>query len=103
MPSGRSTISAKPAPVSQPERSGGPGEAIVVPVDAIEPNPWNPNAMDKAMFEKELASIRKYGFVDPLTVREVDFIGHRHYEIIDGEHRWKAAKQLGYAELPCWN
>jgi len=25
------------------------------------------------------------------------------YEIIDGEHRWKAAKQLGYEKVPCWD
>lgn len=94
-------------------------EAIVVPVGLIRPNPWNPNAMDEAMFQKELASIRKFGFIDPLTVREMvetmtpemdgkRLIGHeiitdRWYQIIDGEHRWKGADQLGYTELPCWN
>lgn len=82
-----------------PERSG-PVEAIVVPVERIEPNPWNPNTMNEAMYEKELASIRKFGFVDPLTVREV---GVDRYQIIDGEHRWRGAADLGYTELPCWN
>jgi len=79
--------------------------AIVVPIELIEPNPWNPNAMDEAMFEKELASIRKFGFVDPLTVREMHHpMGlDDWYEIIDGEHRWRAAKELGLTELPCWN
>lgn len=76
----------------------------MVPVDQIRPNPWNPNEMDKAMFEKELASIRKFGFVDPLTVRwrGLTSAGADIYEIIDGEHRWKAAQDLGYTELPCW-
>lgn len=94
--------------------------AIVVPVELIKPNPWNPNVQSELIYQKELASISKYGFVDPLTVREIQtkptalrdalsiaapgeaptFV---HYEIIDGEHRWRAAKELGYTELPCWN
>lgn len=79
--------------------------AILVHVDELEPNPWNPNVMDEAMFKKELTSIRKFGFVDPLTIRELpNADGHGFsYQIIDGEHRWKAASQLGYTELPCWN
>jgi len=60
------------------------------------PNPWNPNKMDDETFRKEVESIREFGFVDPVTVRK---IGDR-YEIIDGEHRWKAAIELGLIWLP---
>jgi ParB-like chromosome segregation protein Spo0J len=74
--------------------------AIVVPIDKIDPNPWNPNVQPDWIFQKEKKSITKFGFVDPLTVREVRF---DRYQIIDGEHRWRAAKELGYTELPCWN
>lgn len=51
------------------------------------------------MYRKELASIRKFGFVDPVIVRERD----SWYEIVDGEHRWRAAKELGYTEIPIYS
>jgi hypothetical protein len=74
--------------------------AILVPIERIHPNRWNPNVQPAWIYQKELKSIKKFGFVDPLTVRE---IGVADFEIIDGEHRWKGAKELGWTELPCWN
>lgn len=75
------------------------GAPALVRVDAISPNPWNPNRMSQTMFEKELASIRAHGFIVPVTVRQVD----GGYQIVDGEHRWKAAKALGIEAIPCWD
>lgn len=69
----------------------------LVPLSALRPNPWNPNKMDAATFEREKASIATFGFIDPVTARQVD-VGE--YEIIDGEHRWVAADQLGLKEIP---
>jgi ParB-like chromosome segregation protein Spo0J len=71
------------------------GEHILVSL--LDPNPWNPNRMDAFMFEREKASIRTFGFIDPVTVRRA---GER-YQIIDGEHRVRAAVELGYTTLPC--
>lgn len=51
------------------------------------------------MFEKEQQSIMKFGFVDPVTVRETE----AGLEIIDGEQRWRAATSLGYEEIDIWN
>lgn len=76
------------------------GTELLIPVDQMAPNPWNPNVMDDFMFEKELASIRKFGFVNPVIVREV---GTDYFQIIDGEHRWKSGKQLGMDAVPSWN
>lgn len=73
-------------------------EHISLPLDVLEPNPWNPNVMDPDMFVKEVESIRMFGFVDPLTVRQ---IGPDRYQIIDGEHRLKAGKSLGMVKFPC--
>lgn len=67
-----------------------------VPIDRIAPNEWNPNRMDEEMFQKAVASIREFGFVDPVTVRHLGDL----FEIIDGEHRWVAAKQEGLTEIP---
>lgn len=68
-------------------------------VSALRPNPWNPNRMDDFMFEKELESIRRFGFVVPVVIR----ITPRGSEIIDGEHRWRAAKELRIDSIPVWN
>lgn len=57
----------------------------------LEANPWNPNRMDEQMFQKELASLRKFGYVNPIICRKID----DRYQIIDGEHRKKALLRLG--------
>lgn len=61
----------------------------------LVPNPWNPNEMDPDDYEKARASIRRFGFIDPITVRRQGVA----YQIIDGEHRWKAAKDEGLDEV----
>jgi hypothetical protein len=66
----------------------------VIALDKLKPNSWNPNVMNDAMYRKELASIKKFGYVNPMLVRDLG----AWYEIIDGEHRWKALKQLAYSE-----
>lgn len=76
-------------------------EASVIGITALRPNPWNPNVQSEFIFERERASIREFGFVDPVTVRVVP--GQEGYEIVDGEHRWRAAKAEGYAEIAVMN
>jgi len=66
-----------------------------VPINLLDPNPWNPNKMTKKVFEAERKSIKRFGFVDPVTTR----IHGDRYEIIDGEHRWKAAIEEGFKEV----
>lgn len=75
-----------------------------VPHDRLVANPWNPNHMDESMFARERASIREFGFVDPLTVRvagDPENGPSGMYEIIDGEHRWKAGYAEGIDTFPC--
>lgn len=62
----------------------------------LMPNGYNPNRMDDEMYAKAIASIRAFGFIDPITVREVGLT----YEIVDGEHRWMAAKDEGLNPVP---
>lgn len=68
---------------------------IEVDIDNVMPNPWNPNVMDKATFAKEKKSIEELGFLGSILVR--DYFGR--YQILDGEHRWKVAKELGYTKI----
>lgn len=73
--------------------------AVYVAVSSLHPNPWNPNQQSEVVRRAERESIEAYGFVDPITVREHPTIVDA-YEIIDGEHRWQAAQELGYTEVP---
>ena len=84
-----------------------------VAIDRIYPNRWNPNQMDPEMYAKAIESIHAFGFVDPVTVRttvdgrvnattfaesakgEEAWLDLARYQLIDGEHRWKAAKDHG--------
>lgn len=78
-----------------------PGEARLVLIEYLQPNTWNPNRQDAETFAKEKASLRRFGFVVPIIVRPLpdsDF-----FEIIDGEHRWKAARELNMEYVPVYN
>ena len=68
--------------------------SLTIHLSEAQPNSWNPNVMNDEMYRKELASIRKFGYVNPILVRNKG----KGYEIIDGEHRWRALHQLGYEE-----
>ncbi len=73
-----------------------------IEVHYIEPhrihvNPWNPNKMNGFMYGKAIESIRRSGFIDPITVRDV---GPDNFQIIDGEHRYRAGVDLGLPLIP---
>ena len=67
-----------------------------LPLDSIEPNPDQPRHSIGDL--SELAdSIREKGVLEPLIVRP-----HGNgYQIIAGERRWRACKQLGLERIPC--
>lgn len=59
-------------------------------IDLVEPNPWNPNVQNERQFQAEVESIMSNGFLAPILVRPV---GNK-YQVIDGEHRLRALKQV---------
>lgn len=65
-----------------------------VPVSDLVPNEYNPNRQSEDEFKLLKQSITEDGFTQPILVRETDHV------IIDGYHRWKAASELGYTEVP---
>lgn len=69
---------------------------VLVDINLVQPNPWNPNTQSKEMFEKEVASIKELGMLGSILVREWGGV----YEILDGEHRFKACKELKYTQIP---
>ena len=70
-------------------------ETLEIPVDQIRPSPHQPR-LDFDL-EELRGSIMKYGIIDPLKVRKVE----DHWELIDGERRWRIAKQEGLKTVPC--
>jgi len=70
-------------------------------ITEIEPNKFNPNQMSKESYEALKESIRKDGIQQPLIVRPIkeegDPVG---FELIDGENRLKAAKELRMDGVP---
>ena len=64
-------------------------------VDEIFPNKINPNSMPTPTFEKLKLSLKKFGQLNPIIVRVIK----KGYEIIDGEWRWRASKEIGLSEV----
>lgn len=62
----------------------------------VHPNPANPNQQDDATFNDLVKSIEQDGWTSPAQVVEIA-VGE--FEIVAGEHRWRAAKVLG-SRLP---
>jgi ParB family transcriptional regulator, chromosome partitioning protein len=69
----------------------------VLPVAALEVISHQRKASDTHV-KRVLDSIERVGFVAPVVV--VERAGGDGFDIIDGQHRFLAAQQLGLAELP---
>lgn len=73
-------------------------ELIEASTDIVHPNPWNYNKQSDRVQEATRESIAQFGFIDPVTVRpHPDLKGQ--YQIVDGEHRWRAAVDLGVEKI----
>jgi ParB/RepB/Spo0J family partition protein len=70
-------------------------EIEMMKIDSITPNSYNPNSMDENQFASLVADFQENGWVgQPVIINEQNII-------IDGEHRWRAAKFLGsYETIP---
>ena len=66
-----------------------------VDIELVEPNDYNPNEMDDSVFNSLSEDLSQEELDQPIVVREVD----GKYIIVDGEHRWRAAKVNGYPQV----
>lgn len=69
-----------------------------LPIDMVVPNSWNINQQDDITFNLLQDEIAKVGLIDPIEVVPMD---DGRFVILGGEHRWRAAKNLGHEEVPC--
>ena len=73
-------------------------QILYLEVEKIAPNPNQPRKTfsDEGII-KLANSIRQYGIIQPLCVRKIG----DEFELISGERRLRAAKELGLARVPC--
>ena len=77
-----------------------------IPIDLIQPGKYQPRMHMHAESLQDLAdSIKAQGLVQPIVVRPLGGdagqpAAERHYEIIAGERRWRAAQMAGLHEVP---
>jgi len=64
-----------------------------VPVGSIRENGWNPNVLSSRKYAHLRKELIRVGFVAPIVVS-------RDGSIINGEHRWRAAKEEGFSDVP---
>lgn len=71
-----------------------------ISVDLIQPNPFQPRmTFDPIALDELKKSILLNGLIQPITVRRTKT---NHYQLISGERRLRAFKDLGYKEIPAY-
>lgn len=92
VPSPALSPTADPASPQEPLRD--------IRLDQVQPNPLQPR---RSFADGELAelvsSLRTNGLLQPITVRPR---ADGHYELIAGERRFRAARQLGWVTMPAF-
>ena len=69
----------------------------LIPIIEIEPNRSQPRTrFDEDALQELADSIKQYGIIEPIVAQKRD----KHFEIIAGERRWRAARIAGLKEVP---
>lgn len=80
--------------------SGVLGGVALIPLDQIEPNPFQPRTeFDQEALVELSRSIKEQGIIQPITVRKM---GYDKFQIISGERRFKASKMAGLTSVPVY-
>ncbi|MBQ3206485.1 MAG: ParB/RepB/Spo0J family partition protein [Bacteroidales bacterium] len=75
-------------------------DILRIPVDLIEPNPYQPRmSFDQEALEELAESIRSLGLIQPITVRRKT---DGRYQIISGERRFRACRLAGLDMVPAY-
>jgi ParB family chromosome partitioning protein len=76
------------------------GGVALLPITAIEANPFNPRTnFEKEALQELSDSIGIHGIIQPLTVRK---LGRDKYQLISGERRFRASQMAGLKEVPAY-
>lgn len=84
-------------PVKNPTSSAGQLRILHVPIDLLNPAPYNPRTWsDKQRFDLK-QSIKRFGLVDPIIVNGAK---SRRNVVIGGHFRLAMAKELNFTTVP---
>ncbi len=84
------------APASPPPASS--TGLLMVPVEQIAPNPFQPRkTFNESSIEELARSVAQHGIVQPLVVTRA---GENRYKLIAGERRYRAAQKAGLTTVP---
>lgn len=89
--------------VNEAEIKQDDGESIDVlakiPTNSIVPNPYQPRTnFEPGALDELKKSILENGLIQPITVRRVE----KHFELVSGERRLRASKEIGLKEIPAY-
>ena len=96
---GRGLGALIPQKAEAPAPPGGAATAGLaqIPIDHIQPNPYQPRrTFNEASIDELARSVREHGIVQPIVVTRA---GDR-YKLIAGERRFRAAQKAGLATVP---
>jgi ParB family transcriptional regulator, chromosome partitioning protein len=86
-----------PAPVA-PSTDADGGRPREIPLDQIEPNPFQTRSqINQEQLSELAASISANGVVQPILVRP---LVNGRYQLIAGERRWRASEKAGKTTIP---
>lgn len=75
-------------------------DIVKVPIDLVEPNPYQPRmSFDVEALEELAESIRTLGLIQPITVRRK---ADGKFQIISGERRFRASRLAGMDSVPAY-
>ncbi len=76
------------------------GSTTHIEVANVRPNPFQPRAeFDQQALDELKQSIKQKGIIQPVTVRS---LGDGKYELISGERRLRASKEIGLKTIPAY-
>ena len=93
----KTVVSNSPQGVKNEKPEDKEKDVFEVDIELIEPNPTQPRThFKKEDLEKLAESIKKNGLLQPILVRKKA----EKYEIVAGERRWQACKQIDMKTIP---
>ncbi len=73
---------------------------VKIETEKVIPNPYQPRIeFDPKTLEELKKSILQNGLIQPITVRRAE---NGFYELISGERRFRACKEIGYKTIPAY-